>query len=215
VTTRDRLREAAEAVVEHRAGRHGIVHTWCGIEFDSHIDTLRAALADSPREPLDALLGEVHWLLVNEVNRTDEAYLLVLDRLAPLVTEDASEAADARLAARAEAGQEPLDVERLTSTHQLEAEQQGWPIPFAPCTCHDFPPHQHAARAEAGQEPGAGRCDCYVSPGLVCSACGLPTTPTPPTEEPGAGLPTDCGHSPDSDVHRLATPTPPTEGAER
>lgn len=31
----------------------------------------------------------------------------------------------------------------LNSGHQLRAEQEGWAIPYAPCICHGFPPHQH------------------------------------------------------------------------
>ena len=39
------LRAAAQAVVEHRAGSHGITEYRCGASFDAHIDALRAALA--------------------------------------------------------------------------------------------------------------------------------------------------------------------------
>ena len=42
-------------------------------------------------------LADMHWLLVAEVNRTDEAYLDLLDWLEPLFTVDAAERADAKL----------------------------------------------------------------------------------------------------------------------
>lgn len=58
-----------------------------------------AALPETPGiDPLQEALAEAHWALVNWCNRSDEAYLALLDRIEPLVDADAAERADAALA---------------------------------------------------------------------------------------------------------------------
>ena len=42
----DALRVAAQAVVDHRAGRHGVIHYTCLLSLDDHMDDLRAALKE-------------------------------------------------------------------------------------------------------------------------------------------------------------------------
>jgi hypothetical protein len=45
----DRLREAAQAAVEHRDGAHGVTTFSCGLRFEDHLDDLRLLLTPTPK----------------------------------------------------------------------------------------------------------------------------------------------------------------------